>query len=266
MVATVLLSGRPAVRQSVDPLPILDRAGAAYEAAHTLAADFVQVVNNPLLGAPDTTRGKLFQKPPSYFEMRFTVPQGDRIVADGRHLWLYTPSTTPGQVIRSAIPAVGTRGPNLIGQFVDHARERYQARYVRSDTLSPDDVADVIALVPKASDLPYRSAVIWVGRGDALVRRLEIAETANSRLRCRGACRWWISSERRGDPCGGRRIHAARPCEVECRPPQGAVQQPVVPGQRLDVAPQGRLVAPRDGPRQRRRRVSPHEVLERAFD
>ena len=178
MVATVLLSGRPAVRQSVDPLPILDRAGAAYEAAHTLAADFVQVVNNPLLGAPDTTRGKLFQKPPSYFEMRFTVPQGDRIVADGRHLWLYTPSTTPGQVIRSAIPAVGTRGPNLIGQFVDHARERYQARYVRSDTLSPDDVADVIALVPKASDLPYRSAVIWVGRGDALVRRLEIAESS----------------------------------------------------------------------------------------
>ena len=161
-----------------DPGPILDRAGAAYEAAHTLAADFVQVVNNPLLGAPDTTRGKLFQKPPSYFEMRFTVPQGDRIVADGRHLWLYTPSTTPGQVIRSAIPAVGTRGPNLIGQFVDHARERYQARYVRSDTLSADDLADVIALVPKASDLPYRSAVIWVGRGDALVRRLEIAESS----------------------------------------------------------------------------------------
>ena len=176
--AMMLLSVRPTVRQSVDPLPILDRASAVFDSVQTLAAGFVQVVTNPLVGEPDTTRGTLFQRRPSYFEMRFTAPQGDRIVADGRHLWLYTPSTTPGQVIRTAIPATGTTGPNLIGQFVDHARERYQARYVRADTLRSDGAADVIALVPKASDLPYRSAVIWVARSDGLVRRLEITESS----------------------------------------------------------------------------------------
>jgi len=97
-------------------------------------------------------------------------------VADGRYLWLYTPSTTPGQVIRSRIPEVGTTGPNLIGQFVEHPRERYDARYVRVDTLS-GGTADVVALTPKEHDQPYRAAVIWIDRADGLVRRIEITET-----------------------------------------------------------------------------------------
>ena len=180
-VAALLRSVSPTVRQSVDPGPLLDRASAVFDSVHTLAAAFVQVVTNPLVGEPDTTRGKLFQRRPSYFEMRFTAPKGDRIVADGHHLWLYTPSTTPGQVIRTAIPTAGTTGPNLIGQFVDHARERYQARYVRADTVLADGVADVIALVPKQGDMPYQSAVIWVTRDDGLVRRLEIAESSGQR-------------------------------------------------------------------------------------
>lgn len=163
-----------------DPGPILDRASAAYQTVATLAADFVQIVANPLVGPPDTTRGRLYEMRPSRFAMRFTDPKGDRIVADGRWLWLYTPSTTPGQVIRSAIPATGTTGPNLIGQFVEHARTRYRARYLRADSLA-DGWADVVALVPTAPDQPYSEAVIWVDRDDGLVRRIEIAETSGQR-------------------------------------------------------------------------------------
>lgn len=161
-----------------DPWPILDGAGTAYQSVRAFSADFVQVVTNPLAGEPDTTWGTLYQRPPNLFAMRFTHPKGDRIVADGRSLWLYTPSTTPDQVIRTPIPAVGTTGPNLIGQFVERARERYRARYVRADTLSPDGVADVIALDPKDASLPYRGAVVWIARSDSLVRRMEIAEAS----------------------------------------------------------------------------------------
>jgi outer membrane lipoprotein carrier protein len=163
-----------------DPGPILDRASAAYQTVRTLSAEFTQVVNNPMLGAPDTTRGKLYQMRPNHFAMRFTDPKGDRVVADGRHLWLYTPSTTPGQVIRSAIPRAGTTGPNLIGQFVERPRERYRARYLRADSL-PDGIADVVALVPRETDLPYEQAVLWIDRDDGLVRRLEIVETSGQR-------------------------------------------------------------------------------------
>jgi len=166
----------PARLSAQDPWPVLDRASAAYQRARTFAADFVQVVANPMLGEPDTTRGRLYQQRPNRFAMRFTLPRGDRIVADGRWLWLYTPSTTPGQVIRSRIPENGTTGPNLIGQFVERARERYRARYVRADSTGAGWV-DVIALTPRDSSLPYSGAVVWVGREDGLVRRLEITES-----------------------------------------------------------------------------------------
>lgn len=165
-----------------DPAPVLDKASKAYGAVKNLSAEFVQIVDNPLIGGPDTTRGKLFQSRPSFFAMRFTSPEGDRVVADGRRLWLYTPSTTPGQVIRTAIPGTGTMGPNLIGQFVERPRERYTARYLRADSL-PDGVADVVVLVPRAPspDLPYSEATVWISRKDGLVRRIDIAETSGQR-------------------------------------------------------------------------------------
>ncbi len=97
-----------------DPAPILDRASRSFDTVRTLAADFTQIVDNPMLGDPDTTRGRLFQRRPNYFAMRFSEPKNDRIVADGRRLWLYTPSTTPGQVItRASATPPGTCGPIL---------------------------------------------------------------------------------------------------------------------------------------------------------
>jgi outer membrane lipoprotein carrier protein len=176
LLATVQPSNLP----SQDPWPILDHASAVYQTITSLSADFTQVVSNPMLGAPDTTHGRLYQMRPSRFAMRFTDPKGDRIVADGRFLWLYTPSTTPGQVLRSRIPQYGSTGPNLIGQFVEHPRDRYTARYVRVDSLA-DGVADVVTLEPKTDDQPYSEATIWVGRDDGLVRRLDIVEASGQR-------------------------------------------------------------------------------------
>ncbi|MGH7606909.1 MAG: LolA family protein [Gemmatimonadales bacterium] len=177
-------TGRPAVWPSgrQDPWPILDRATQAYDTVRNFAADFVQIIDNPMLGAPDTTRGRMFQSRPNHFAMRFADPRGDRIVADGRHLWLYTPSSTPGQVIRTAIPGTGATGPNLIGQFVERPRERYEARLVRTDSL-PDGVADVVRLVPRATapDLAYSEATVWITRDDGLIRRIEIVETSGQR-------------------------------------------------------------------------------------
>ena len=165
--------------QTPDPWPVLDRASATYRTITTLSAEFVQIITNPMIGTPDTTRGRLYQMRPSRFSMRFTAPKGDRIVADGHFLWLYTPSTTPGQVIRSRIPEYGTTGPNLIGQFVEQPRERYTAQYVRADSL-PDAVGpvDVIQLVPKGHDQPYSEATIWVGREDGVVHRVDIKESS----------------------------------------------------------------------------------------
>lgn len=195
--------------QTPDPAPILDHATRAYQAVGTLSADFVQIITNPMVGPPDTTRGKLYERRPGEFAMRFTSPHGDRIVADGRYLWLYTPSTNPDQVIRRRIPETGSTGPNLIGQFVEHPRERYVARYVRADT-SGDTPADVIALTPRDPAAPYTGAKVWISRGDGLVRRIDISESGGqertvvlSRLVINGAVG---SEEFRFKPPSGTRV------------------------------------------------------------
>jgi len=181
LVVTVVLAAKPPNRQTAqDPAPTLDRASASFDTVRTLQADFTQIVENPMLGGPDTTRGTLFQRRPNFFAMRFSEPKNDRIVADGRRLWLYTPSTTPGQVIRTTIPGAGTTGPNLIGQFVEHPRARYDAAYVRGDSV-PDGPVDVIALTPRAKDLPYSAAIVWISKQDGLVRRIDLVETSGQR-------------------------------------------------------------------------------------
>lgn len=180
-VLAVVSVASPSPVPAQDPWPVLDRASAAYATLTTLSATFVQVIDNPLIGGPDTSRGRLYLERPARFAMRFTEPAGDRIVADGRYLWLYAPSTTPGQVIRTRIPAEGGVTPNLIGQFVERPRERYRARWLRADSLG-SGVADVVHLTPLDPAAPYREATVWVDRGDALVRRIEIVE-ASGQLR-----------------------------------------------------------------------------------
>src|SRR5882762_5666236 len=181
MAMAVFLTAEPPNRSTAqDPLAILDRASSSFDSVRTLQADFTQIVDNPMLGDPDTTRGRLYQRRPNYFAMRFSDPKNDRIVADGRRLWLYTPSTTPGQVIRTTIPGTGTTGPNLIGQFVEHPRERYNPRYVRADSMG-DVAVDVIALTPRVTDLPYSEATVWIAKQDGLIRRIEIVENSGQR-------------------------------------------------------------------------------------
>jgi outer membrane lipoprotein carrier protein len=181
MATALLLTAEPPNRPTAqDPGPILDHASASFDTVRTLSADFVQIVENPMLGDPDTTRGRLFQRRPNFFAMRFSDPKNDRIVADGRRLWLYTPSTTPGQVIRTTIPGTGTTGPNLIGQFVEHPRDRYTARYVRADSVDGVRV-DIIVLTPRVPDLPYSEATVWIAKQDGLIRRIEIIENSGQR-------------------------------------------------------------------------------------
>jgi outer membrane lipoprotein carrier protein len=151
------------------------RAEYVYQRIETLQAQFTQTISNPMLGAPEETRGMLFLAPPSRFAMRFSNPVGDRIVVDGTWLWAFTPSTVPDQVIRQPIPNQGAASPNLLAQFVDRPLEHYRASYVGVDTLS-GEVADVVRLAPRYEDLPFRMAEIAISRETGLLIRLAVRE------------------------------------------------------------------------------------------
>lgn len=168
-----------AAQQAPDAGAMLGRAARTYRSLESLRADFEQVIADRMIGTY-TSRGTLFQSGDNRLAMRFSDPAGDAIVVDGTHVWLYTPSTTPGQVLRSAVPTGGpVYGYNLIAWFLDRPAERYDAEYVRRDTVAGRPV-DVLALTPLSPEMPFRSAVVWLDRADALPRRLQITERSGA--------------------------------------------------------------------------------------
>jgi outer membrane lipoprotein carrier protein len=162
-----------------DAAGIVGRSSRVYRSLASLRADFVQVIDNPMIDSAES-RGTLIQSGPAKLAMRFSDPPGEAIVIDGEHVWVYTPSTVPDQVIRMPLPSGGpVYGYNILAWLLDRPAERYEASYLRRDKLDGRDV-DVVQLVPAVPDLPFERAVLWLDRGDGLPRRLEILEPSGA--------------------------------------------------------------------------------------
>jgi outer membrane lipoprotein carrier protein len=153
---------------------VVDRAAVAYAGLSSLRADFEQRIEDSLIGTFDS-RGALVQAGQNRLAMRFSDPEGDAIIIDGRQVWVYTPSTAPGQVIRMPLPEGPVYGFNVLSWILDKPAERYRMRYVRADRVGGRPV-DVVELIPLAAELPFSRALVWLDREDHLPRRLEISE------------------------------------------------------------------------------------------
>ncbi|HEV8150916.1 MAG TPA: outer membrane lipoprotein carrier protein LolA [Gemmatimonadales bacterium] len=162
-----------------DPVAIVRRAGGAYRSLTSLQADFTQVVEDAGIGDTLRSSGRLYQAGPNTFAMHFSDPPDEAIVIDGRHVWIYTPSTTPGQVIRIRVATDPVYGANLLAKLLDRPAERYRSNWLRSDTVSGRRV-DVVSIVPRSADLNFSRAVLWLD-SDALPRRIELMESAGVR-------------------------------------------------------------------------------------
>jgi len=153
---------------------VVARAARAYADLSSLSADFEQRIEDSLIGTFDS-RGNLVQAGQNRLAMRFNDPAGDAIVIDGRQVWVYTPSTAPGQVIRMPLPSGPVYGFNVLSWILDKPAERYRMRYLRADRVA-GRVVDVVELVPITAELPFSRALVWLDREDHLPRRLEITE------------------------------------------------------------------------------------------
>ena len=163
-----------------DALTIVRRAGSMYRGLTSLQADFTQVVEDAQLGDTLRSTGRLYQAGPNAFAMRFTDPPDEAIVIDGRHVWVYTPSSTPGQVIRMQMESDPVYGANLLARILDRPADRYRVAYLRPDTASGRSV-DVVALVPRGTNLNFSKAILWLDQDDALPRRIELFESQGVR-------------------------------------------------------------------------------------
>lgn len=162
--------------QTPDPITIVRKAGAVYRGLTSLQADFVQVIKDPVLGDTLTSKGKLYQAGANAFAMRFSDPPNEAIVIDGQYVWVYTPSTTPGQVIRMRMETDPVYGVNLLARILDRPAERYTNTWLRSDTVSGRRV-EVVSIVPRGANVNFTKAVLWLDREDWLPRRIELEES-----------------------------------------------------------------------------------------
>src|SRR5436190_1567385 len=81
----------------------LDHAVAAWAKVKTARATFEQTVTNALTGSSADARGEFQQQRPNRLAIRFTDPAGVRIVSDGASVWVYLPSSAPGQVVKRRV-------------------------------------------------------------------------------------------------------------------------------------------------------------------
>jgi outer membrane lipoprotein carrier protein len=155
---------------------LLDRAVAAWAKVKTARATFEQTIDNPLTGNTLKSSGEYQQQRPGKLSVRFNDPAADRIVADGKYVWLYLPSTTPGQVIRSRLGEGGTGTVDLSAQFLTSPRRRFDITALGAKTVS-GRATHAYRLVPKAGqDAQFRSAVVYLDDRDASVRQFEVTE------------------------------------------------------------------------------------------
>ena len=176
LIVALLLAVTPAAlaAQQGDGNAIAARAARVYRSLASLSADFTQVIDDEALGRLES-RGTLVQSGQNKLAMRFTDPKGDAIVVDGKHVWVYTPSTTENQVIRMPLPSGPVYGFNLMAWLLDRPTERYRITYLKRDFVDFAQV-DVLQFEPTSAQMPFRKAVLWIDRESGLPRKMEIEE------------------------------------------------------------------------------------------
>jgi outer membrane lipoprotein carrier protein len=162
----------------------IDRAAAAYAKVRTARAAFEQTLTNPLSGSVLVSHGEFQQQRPDRLSVTFTDPAGDRIVADGKFVWLYLPSSAPGQVVRTPLAhAAGVGTVDLTARFLDAPRTRYTIRDAGTETVGGRP-ARVVTLLPR-TEQPFVKATVWIDDADATVRQFEVVDQSGVTRRVR---------------------------------------------------------------------------------
>lgn len=160
------------VGEAQSPAAAVDRAVAAWDKVTSVRATFEQSVTNPLTGGREQARGEYQQQGKNRISIRFTDPKGDRIVADGTALWLYLPSTAPGQVIRTA---PGNGSVDFTAQFLASPKTRYTIAAAGRGMVD-GRAAQAVLLTPRSTDVPFARAKVWIDDRDGLIRQFEVVE------------------------------------------------------------------------------------------
>jgi outer membrane lipoprotein carrier protein len=173
--AAIALVTLPVVSRAQSADAIIDRAVSAYAALNGMRAEFRQTLTNPLTRSTQTTNGVILRKKPNLLSINFE--SGDRVTADGTTLWVYLPSSVPGQVVKMPYSGANASSVDPADQFLNSPRTRFNV--TASGTASVGGRAThAVTLVPKRANPNCTSAKIWIDDNDSSIRQFDV-ETAN---------------------------------------------------------------------------------------
>jgi outer membrane lipoprotein carrier protein len=156
------------------PEAVMDRAASKYASMKTVRAEFRQTITNPLTGTSSVSRGELLRREPNLLAINFTDPKGDRVVADGKAVWVYLPSSAPGQVMRLSAKnkSAGSIDPGNL--FLTSPRTRYSMKSAGTATVGGANT-NVVLLTPKTANAPFTRAKVWVD-ASGIVKQFEVTD------------------------------------------------------------------------------------------
>lgn len=170
----------PAVAQETDPaLRALEGAAERYREVSAMCADFKQVIEVRLVRRTVESEGRVCQQRPNLFSMRFTDPEGDMVISDGDHFWVYYPSIDEEQVVRQPV-ALSPGRHDFFREFLDDPAGKYTAGDGGTEVVNGRECR-VVSLAPRAG-ASYRGARLWLDAESYIIRRLELHEE-NGNLR-----------------------------------------------------------------------------------
>lgn len=160
--------------QSVDAT--IDRAVAAWAKVATVRGTFEQTVSNSLTGSSATAHGDYTQERPNRLSIRFLAPDSGAIVSDGRAVWVFLPTSAPGQVVKRPATDRSASPIDLTGQFLDAPRTKYDISAAGTRTVDGHAAHGLILVPKKGSSAPFSKATVWVDDDDSLIREFEEIE------------------------------------------------------------------------------------------
>jgi outer membrane lipoprotein carrier protein len=173
---TIIAVGAASALHAQTPDAVMHRAASAYAQMKTVRAEFDQAITNPLTGTNAVSHGVMLRKAPNLLSVNFTDPKGDRVVADGKSLWVYLPSCAPNQVMR--LPANGKSTMALVepGElFLSSPSSRYDITGNGTAIVSGRRT-NVVTLVPKTQNGVFTRAKVWVDAQDNSIRQFEVVD------------------------------------------------------------------------------------------
>ena len=174
MIALALAATTAAAQSPADAA--LDRAVAAYAKVQTLRATFDQSLTNPITSRSAKAKGELLVKRPGRIAVRFTEPSGDRIVSDGEFVWIYLPTSAPGQVVRAHADAAQGTGMDVSTELLTAPRTKFDVADAGAATVN-GRATRIVALTPRTAR-NYTKARLWIDDANGIVRQLELTENS----------------------------------------------------------------------------------------